>query len=219
MSAAAPSEQTPRDAETPYTAPSLRNRPAILSSLLTLSIPPSLTHALEIGSGLGAHLAINAPAFPHLTWHPTELSPARSSILSSALAPPNVVPPQALDASEDVSLWPASLLVSHGSFGLVLCVNVVHVSPWAVVRGVFAGAQAICGTGGWVVFYGPFCEDGVAAPQGSSRYHEGLRVKDAAWGVRRVGDMVVAAEDEGFVFMVKERMEVGLFYVLGFQKT
>lgn len=200
-----------------WTGASLRNRGPILAQLLRLAIPAALPHALEIGTGQGAHLSLNAPALPHLTWHPTDLG--SPSVASEALASPNVRAPQPLDASAAYGAWPKAVRSRARRFGLVLCVNVVHISPWEVTLGLFRGARETVGDGGWVVLYGPFFEEHVAVAEGNVQFDAVLRGRDVRWGVRRLEDVVEVAEREGFEVGKREEMPANNLFVAFRKRT
>lgn len=198
-----------------WSGASLRNRGPILSQLLNVPIPPNLHHALEVGTGLGAHIDLAAPALPHLIWHPTDLG--RPHVAPEALAPRNVLPPQSLDASLPFSAWPETVRKEAGRFGLALCVNVIHISPWEVTVGLFRGAAEVLGGNGWIVLYGPFFEEGKAVAEGNVGFDRVLRERDATWGVRRLEDVAEVARTEGFAMEVREDMPANNLFV-GFLK-
>lgn len=199
------------------TAPSLRNRGPILAFLQSLPLPAAHAHALEVGAGLGAHLAVNSAAFPALTWHPTELDVAGGD--AHLVCAPNVRALAALDAAARFADWPPAVRAAAGGFALVLCVNVLHVAPWEVARGLFRGAAQACGNGGLVVVYGPFLEDGVEVAAETLRFDDVLKARDERWGVRRLTDVQRIAADEGFQLTVRSTMAVTLFLCLGFSKV
>lgn len=199
-----------------WSGASLRNRGPILDQLLKLKLPAACKHALEIGTGRGAHLALNAPAFPGLIWHPTDVNIAGVEPL--ALAAPNVREPVVLDASADYAVWPGSVLKEAGGFGLLLCVNVVHIAPWEVTSGLFTGARKVVAKGGWVVLYGPYFEESVKVSEGNVNFDKVLRTRDRRWGVRRLKDVRIVAEREGFEMKVRTDMPANNLFV-GFRRV
>jgi hypothetical protein len=69
----------------------------------------------------------------------------------------NVLPAVELDGSAPFEKWPAAVTGSGvGSYALVFASNVVHIAPWAVAEGIFAGAAVALRTGGSLIFHGPF---------------------------------------------------------------
>ena len=117
----------------------MRNREPILH-VLRSHLPPSGL-VLEIASGSGQHVAYFAAALPGLRWQPTDpLSEHRASIDAWAVDLANVRPALALDAS--ASDWP----IDHAD--MVLCINMIHIAPWAATLGLVAGACRVLAPGG-----------------------------------------------------------------------
>src|SRR4026207_1745983 len=88
---------------------------------------------LEIGSGTGQHAAAFAPRAPGITWWP-------SDIYDSHL--------------KSIAAWRTALLTA------MLCINVLHISPWRVSKNLFAGAGRFLRKHGRLFVYGPFRQDG-----------------------------------------------------------
>jgi len=149
--------------------------------------------ALEIGSGTGQHAAGLAAAFPDLEWQPSEdagasLVSIRAWAARSGLS--NLRRPIRIDAAAP---WP-----DLGPLAAVLSVNVIHIAPWEVARGIVQGASRALGPGGSLIFYGPFKEGGRHTGEGNMRFDEALRAQDPAWGVRDLDDLSALAREAGF---------------------
>ena len=83
---------------------------------------------------------------------------------------------------------------------MVFASNVVHIAPWAVAEGIFAGAAAALRPGGSLVFHGPFRRDGKCVNGDTRVFDTQMRgwrdgVKD--WGVRDVSEMAAEATKHG----------------------
>ena len=134
----------------------LRNREAI-AEVLARELPASGT-VLEIAAGTGEHAVFFAERFGSLTWLPTDpSSEARASIAEYRADYPgtNLSAPVMLDAAD-----PDSWLVAEAH--AIACINMAHISPWAATQGLFRGATRLLnGSGGPLICYGPFLEDGV----------------------------------------------------------
>ena len=119
------------------TAPSPeRNKQPILEVLARVLPPRGLV--LEIGSGTGQHVAHFAKALPALTFHPSEMDVERHPSIEAWAAAgslSNVKPPLAIDDTKRP--W----LVSAAD--AVVCINVIHISPWEGTLGLIKGAAAI----------------------------------------------------------------------------
>lgn len=194
----------------PWAAAALRNREPILAYLhavlpSSFACPtPAPSHALECASGTGAHVALNAAAFPGLLWHPTDLDP--DAIAPDALMAENVLPPERLDVSAPVVDWPASVTAANGMYALVLCVNMVHIAPRAATTGLLRGVGELLADDGVLVLYGPFFEENVATAPGNIAFDQSLRSTDSRWGVRRLDDVVAEAKEVGLRLWKRQEM-------------
>ena len=148
---------------------------------------------LEIASGAGEHAVFLAAALPGVRWRPSDPSPdARASIAAwrdtAGLA--NLHPPLALDAA-DPATWPAEPVDA------IVCINMVHISPWAATEGLMAGAGRLLPSGGQLFLYGPYLEADVPTAPSNLAFDESLRSRDPAWGLRRREDVEALAADHG----------------------
>lgn len=150
--------------------------------------------ALELGSGPGRHAAALAQAYPALDWTPSDPSPQhRASIADWGAGVGNLHAPLALDAGAD---W-AAQVADRAPFALVLAINVAHIAPWSVTRGIVAGAGATLAPGGWLALYGPFTEAGRETGRGNIAFDAHLRAQDPRWGVRALEDVDALAQAAG----------------------
>lgn len=164
----------------------VRNRKAIVE-VLRDALPPSGL-VLELASGSGEHGVYFAEAFPYLDWQPSDPDPAaRESIAAwrDEVGLSNLRAPVALDA--------AAVDWSIGQVDAILCINMVHISPWAATLGLMRGAASILPSGGLLYLYGPYLEADVETAPSNLAFDVSLRARDAAWGLREVGAVVQAA--------------------------
>jgi SAM-dependent methyltransferase len=167
-----------------------RNRDPLLAALRPRLPREGLV--LEIASGTGEHLAALAALTPDLTFQPTDPDPdARASADAWArhLAAGNMRPALPLDAAAPES-WPVA------AADAILCVNMVHISPWAATLGLMRGAARLLPAGAPLFLYGPFRRGGAHTAPSNAAFDESLRARDPAWGVRDLE--AVAAAAEGF---------------------
>lgn len=167
-----------------------RNRDPILA-LLRAHLPDH-GMVLEVASGTGEHVVHFAAAMPTLTWQPTDPSAdARSSIAAwtreRALA--NVLPPLDLDAAS--ARWPVDRADA------MVCINMVHISPWSATEGLLGGAGRLLPVGGLLYLYGPFRRAGIATAPSNEAFDRDLRRRDAAWGLREVEAVESCAASHG----------------------
>lgn len=169
----------------------LRNRAPIATMLGGLL--PTAGRVLEVASGSGEHCAYFAEHFPKLEWLPSDPDPdALASIAAWCAGLANVRPPVALDAAS--ASWP----VGHAD--AILCINMVHISPWAATLGLMAGAGRLLPPGAPLILYGPYRETGVAIAPSNEDFDQSLRARDPAWGLRLLDDVVAAAQAAGLAF-------------------
>jgi Protein of unknown function (DUF938) len=86
-----------------------------------------------------------------------------------------------------------------GKLLAVFCANVVHIAPWRVAEGLFAGAGRFLQADGRLFLYGPFKRDGKHTAISNAVFDTSLRDGDAEWGVRDVADLERLAASAGLV--------------------
>ena len=180
------------DEDRQYAPAATRNRGPILNVLR--SILPSSGTVLEVASGTGEHVVHFAQAFPMVTWQPSDPSrEARHSIDAwiAAEGLENVRPPLDLDAASDS--WP----VDHAA--AVVCINMIHISPWASTEGLMRGASRVLDAGAPLYLYGPFHRATRPIAPTNAAFDEDLRSRDPRWGLRDLDEVAVCAGSHGFV--------------------
>lgn len=168
-----------------------RNREPI-REVLARELPPRGT-VLEIASGSGEHAIHFARAFSALTWQPSDASErALASIAAwrADAALPNLQPPIALDVT--ASPWPLA------AADAIVCINLLHISPWEASLGLFAGAARLLSPGSLLYLYGPYRFSGVFTSASNADFDRSLRDRDPRWGVRDVDDLATVAHSHGF---------------------
>jgi SAM-dependent methyltransferase len=170
-----------------------RNRDPILE-VLGLMLPESGI-VLELASGTGEHVVHFARARPGLVWQPSDPSPeARESIAAWVAAEglPNVLAPLALDAA--AADWP----LEH--IDAAVCINMLHISPWAATEGLMRGVGERLASGGLLYIYGPFRRADASTAPSNEAFDADLKGRDARWGLRRLEDVRAEAEANGLGF-------------------
>lgn len=164
-----------------------RNRAPILAVLRSLL--PATGLVLEIASGSGEHAHALAQAMPGLTIQPSDPgAEARASIDAWAQGLPNIRPALALDATAP---WPPLRADA------VLCINMIHIAPWAATLGLVAGAAGVLNPGGLLFLYGPYRVAG-AMVESNQAFDASLRERNPQWGVRDLEAVARAAAAQGF---------------------
>lgn len=182
---------------------SVRNATHILEILRRVLSPPGFRggHVLEIAAGSGYHAAVFAAALPHLVWQPSDPDEAaRVSIAARAAhaALPNLRAPLEIDVRGDN--WPLE------STDALVCINMIHISPWEATLGLFRGAGRLMPHVGTVITYGPYAIDGDFLAESNVAFDQSLRSRDPAWGIRDVAAVAQAAGDCGFKLVETVRM-------------
>lgn len=165
-----------------------RNRDPILEVLRPLL--PGEGRVLEVASGSGEHVAHFAAALPRVRFQPSDPGEAaRASIDAWVRDLPNVARALALDAAGD---WP------DGPFDGVICINMIHISPWAATEGLFAGAARVLAPGGFVLTYGPYRRGGRHTAPSNAEFDASLQARNAQWAVRDLEAVAAVAAHNGF---------------------
>jgi SAM-dependent methyltransferase len=148
---------------------------------------------LEVSSGTGQHVIHFAREMPYLTWQPSERDEECLKSIAhwlAAEAPANVLAPLYLDVGDQP--WPI------GSAAAVVCLNMIHIAPWAAGMALIRGASGILGPGGTLFLYGPFRRGGEHTSPGNEAFDRQLREENPAWGVRNLEDVARFAAGHDF---------------------
>ena len=183
-----PKSPPPGGWSSPATA---RNRGPILEVLRRAL--PQTGRVLEIAAGAGEHAAHMAKALPGLEWQPTDAEPlALGSIRAwrEAAGTPNLLDPRVLDVTDPAD-WP------EDAYEAVVCINMVHISPWVATEGLMEGAARVLTLGGLLYLYGPFREGGRHTAPSNEAFDASLKARDPAWGVRDLEEVVGLAGRHG----------------------
>ena len=79
----------------------------------------------------------------------------------------------------------------------ILCINMVHISPWSATLGLMRGAARLLPADGLLYLYGPYVRADVETAPGNLAFDRSLRARDPAWGLRDVADVEGAAGAAG----------------------
>lgn len=165
----------------------LRNREPILAVLR--QVLPAEGLVLEVASGTGEHAVHFAGALPGLRWQPSDPFPdARASITAWIAAEKRntILPPLDLDAASDS--WPIARVDA------ILCINMIHISPWEATEGLMRGAGRLLGPGQPLYLYGPYRRPGHALEPSNAAFDADLRLRDERWGLRDLDEVTGCAE-------------------------
>jgi SAM-dependent methyltransferase len=194
------------------TAPAAeRNKGPILDVLKRVLADFTGGLVLEIASGTGQHVAHFAAALPALEWQPTETEEsALPSIASWGEGLANVRAPLVLNVHQ--LPWPVARADA------IVCINMIHISPWQATLDLMAGAARTLDQDGILFLYGPYRRFGGHTAPSNSAFDADLRSRDPAWGVRDMEAVEVVARGHGFALEEAVAMPANNFSVV-FRKT
>jgi SAM-dependent methyltransferase len=147
---------------------------------------------LEVGSGTGQHVVHFARHSADVTWWPSDLNEQHLKSIGAWRAHAellNVEAPLRIDLSNPD--WVGAMQDAGGPKDLlaVFCANVVHIAPWRVAEGLFAGASRALRADGHLLLYGPFKRGGKHTALSNAVFDASLREGNPEWGVRDVADL------------------------------
>jgi hypothetical protein len=176
-----------------------RNHQAIWAVLEKFLVGKS-GDVVEAGSGTGQHVVDFARRTPEITWWPSDLNEQHLKSIGAWRAHAglaNIRPPLRIDLSDPA--WCSEMQDGRGPTRLlaVFCANVIHIAPWRVTEGLFAGAGRYLGADGRLFLYGPFKRDGKHTAISNAVFDTSLRDRDPEWGVRDIGDLEKLAAGVG----------------------
>jgi len=162
-------------------------------------ILPARGLVLEIASGSGEHALHFAREFPKLLFQPSDPEPAALRSIEAWRAEAglfNLLPAVALDAR--AAEWPVA------AADAILCINMVHISPWSATQGLMRGAGRLLAQSAPLYLYGAYRQAGVETAPSNEAFDESLRARDPAWGVRDLEAVAEAAAAQGLA--LRERI-------------
>ena len=168
-----------------YAPATLRNRDSILD--VRRDALPMTGVILEIASGSGEHIVHFAKNLRLSDPDPD----ARLSVAAwvKATDVTNVRAPIALDALH--SVWPIA------SADGIICINMIHISPWEATVGLIKGAAAILPSRSPLYLYGPHKRERFTTAPSNQAFDCGLRDRNPKWGLRDLEAVAATAQTAG----------------------
>jgi hypothetical protein len=185
-------------------APAYHRNHQAIRAVLQAFLAGKSGDVVETGSGTGQHVVDFARHIPGIIWWPSDLNEQHLKSIDAwreYTGLPNIRPPLRIDLSDPA--WCPQMHDGSGPGELlaVFCANVIHIAPWRVAEGLFAGAVRYLRADGRLFLYGPFKRDGKHTALSNAVFDTSLRDRDAAWGVRDIADLERLAGDVGLVLM------------------
>jgi SAM-dependent methyltransferase len=168
-----------------------RNRQPILDVLRRVLPPTGLV--LEVASGTGQHVTFFSQHLPALQWQPTDASPEALQSIEAWVddaARENLLAPLELDVRSPQ--WPVT------QADALLCINMIHISPWEATEALFQGASQLLRGGSPLISYGPYRLHGEHTAPSNAAFDQSLRSRNARWGVRDIDELRELGGRTGF---------------------
>ena len=159
---------------------------------------------VEAGSGTGQHVVDFARHMPGIIWWPSDLNEQHLRSIAAWRAHAgldNIRPPLRIDLSDPA--WCPEMHDGSGPRNLlaVFCANVIHIAPWRVAEGLFAGAGRYLPAGGRLFLYGPFKRGGRHTALSNAVFDTSLREANPEWGVRDIEALEKLAGPAGLALL------------------
>jgi SAM-dependent methyltransferase len=172
-------------------APATERNRAPIAAVLRDELPERGV-LLEIAAGTGEHAIWFSGLFPGLVWRPTDPDPSALESIRAWRAEAgggNLLEPLRLDASAED--WPVS------AADAILCVNMIHISPWRATRGLMGGAGRLLAGGGPLILYGPYRRAEKPTAPSNEAFDESLKARNPEWGLRDLEAVEAEAAKHG----------------------
>jgi hypothetical protein len=170
-------------------APAFHRNHQAIRAVLQRFLAGKSGNVIEVGSGTGQHVVDFARHLPEITWWPSDLNDRHLNSIVAWRAHAelsNIRLPLRIDLSDPA--WCPEMQDDRGPAEVlaVFCANVVHIAPWRVAEGLFAGAGRYLRADGRLFLYGPFKRDGKHTAISNAVFDSSLREGNPEWGVRDI---------------------------------
>jgi SAM-dependent methyltransferase len=148
-------------------APAFHRNHLAIWSVIAPHLDGRRGEVLEVGSGTGQHVALFARQSPRVTWLPSDHLDAHLESIAgwsrkSGLS--NIAPPQRVDLLDPG--WGANF--GRDRFLAILCINVLHISPWTTSENLLAQSARLLRRDGRLFIYGAFNATGATPPRATT---------------------------------------------------
>jgi Protein of unknown function (DUF938) len=204
-------------------APAFHRNHLAIRAVLQRFLAGKSGDVIEVGSGTGQHVVDFARHLPEITWWPSDLNDRHlASIVAwrTHTQLSNICLPLRIDLSDPH--WCPEMQDGRGPGDVlaVFCANVVHIAPWRVAEGLFAGAGRYLRADGMLFLYGPFKRGGKHTAISNAVFDSSLREGNPEWGVRDIEAVEALAASAGLALVeVVEMPSNNLTLVFGRSKS
>ncbi len=167
---------------------------AVLSRYL-----PTNGKILELASGSGQHAVHFQMCFPGLTWYASDSNLVHIKSIESWIAHHGLGSKMPRPSQIDVLDRPWNLPqdLSRDLCGII-CINMIHVSPWLATKSLFLEARRILKKGSQIMIYGPFKINSKHTSESNEKFDYSLTQMNPDWGIRNLEDILNESEKNNF---------------------
>lgn len=154
---------------------------------------PSKGLVLEIASGTGQHASFFSKHLTAIRWQPSDASREALESIEARVREArreNLLPPVELDVR--VTPW------SLSGADAIVCINMIHITPWEATKALFRGAEQLLDEGQRLITYGPYRLHGEHTAPSNAAFDQNLRSQNVEWGVRDVDELQQLGNETGF---------------------
>jgi hypothetical protein len=185
-------------------APAFHRNHQAIRAVLQRFLAGKSGDVIETGSGTGQHVVDFAAHLPEITWWPSDLNDRHLTSIVAWRAQAqlsNIRLPLRIDLSDRD--WCPEMRDGRGPAEMlaVFCANVVHIAPWRVAEGLFAGAGRYLRADGLLFLYGPFKRGGKHTAISNAVFDSSLREGNPEWGVRDIEAVETLAASAGLALV------------------
>ncbi len=150
---------------------------------------------VEIAAGSGEHAIVICKANPGLRYFPSDPDPQSRRSIEAWRCHENMQ--EQIAAPVDIDTRQENWIEGFDNMDGIVCINMIHIAPFAACEGLFKGAGKLLPAGGRLFLYGPFKREGETAPS-NLEFDRSLKSRNPEWGVRDMDrELVPLARDNG----------------------
>lgn len=193
---------TPRNHDARRSSPSSQRNREPIGQVLQKFVPGG-SQVLEIAAGTGEHAVYLSKQLAAANWWPSDISADAITSINAwreeeTTAP--VHPALVLDVSCPVAQTVQALLDAGARstvFDAIVCINMIHISPWQATQGLMRTAGALLRKDGILYLYGPYRRDGQRTAPSNALFDADLQSRNPQWGVRDLDAVCDLASAQG----------------------
>ena len=171
-------------------SPSTQRNSEPIGKVLSQFLPKN-GFVLEIASGTGEHGVKFQERFPNICWQTSDPDPLHRKSISAWIKHQGLTNrmPEPIDLDVEKNPWPL-IPKLHSSIKTIICINMIHISPWRSTQALFAGAKNLLKKDEILMLYGPFKRNGTQTSESNWRFDKSLRAQNAYWGIRNLEEVM-----------------------------